>query len=294
MEFNEMDTTKVVQLLNDYYSVEYTLKRRGYDVKGYNNIESLIANSDDFYNSMKSISFRHIIRTIYDNENGISLNDLLIRNRSIDRKNLNERLINMTRNKFVGYDEINKIYFPIKDKNYGTSFEWFISEIIKREMKGISAFGVKILNLKSGGDYDVICRLEDIIIYIESKAGSINNITSRDISNFLYRDKDLNPSLSIFLIDSNGLTDNFKESFKSADWGQSNPRIPKKRRLKGRGIFYEVDTKIHCLTNELNLIGNIKLSINHYFSYIKPYGTIGPGPKSLASIYDEYEINRLY
>ena len=37
-------------------------------------------NSDDFYNCMKSVSFRSIIRKIYENENGINLDDLLLRN----------------------------------------------------------------------------------------------------------------------------------------------------------------------------------------------------------------------
>ncbi len=182
-------------------------------------------------------------------------------------------------------------YKKLPDKNIARTFEWFISEIIKREMSGIASSGIKLLGLKSGGDYDVISRLEDAVVHIECKSGSITNVTEDDITHFIARYKDLAPELSIFLIDTNGLPDDFKNKFEKADWKSHglSTRLPKKRRLKSRGVFYELFPRLHVITNDGNLIGNIKLSVSYYFSFVKPYGVMHPGQGYLAKYYDEYE-----
>lgn len=291
MIFSGMDTAQVVSLLNDYYSIEKTLKRRGYDIKGLEDTEQVIQTTDSFYENFKSFSFRQILKFIYDTDQGLTFEEILGKISNLTQQSLSSKL-NMLREQRCIFEIESPIRFKkIENKNYGRTFEWFISEIIKREMCGISCSGVKILNLKCGGDFDVIARLEDLLVHFECKSGSVNNVNESDITKFLHRYKELAPSLSILVFDTNGFPDNLKDKFQNADWEGHGlkSRRPLKRRLKGRGVFYELYPRVYSITNEGSLIGNIKLSINHFFSFVKPYGLIQPGPNYLSKFYDEFE-----
>lgn len=239
--------------------------------------------------NFKSFQFRQILKLIYDSENGMSESEILERISNLTPDSLSKKLeISINENCLVRNDSL---YNKIKGKSISRTFEWFISEIIKREMSGIACSGIKLKSLKSGGDYDVVSRLEDAVVHIECKSGSILNIKENEITHFIGRYKDLAPELSILLIDTDGLPNSFKQLCQKADWktyGLSE-RMPKKRRLKGRGVFYELFPRVHVITNEGNLIGNIKLSVNYYFSFVKPYGVNHPGTRYLANYYDEYE-----
>jgi len=286
-----MDTTEVINLLSDFYSIENTLKRRGFDVKDIEGSKKVIQNSQDFYEEFKSFSFRQVLRSIYDSDCGLCKDDILQKFSNLSDSFLSKKLNFMVQTGCVSKEPNTGKYLRCNDRNFGRTFEWFISEIMKREMCGISASGIKILNLKCGGDFDVIARLEDLLIYIECKSGSIFNISETDLTNFIARCRELAPSLSICLFDTNGLPDEFKGKFLKADWEKHGlkPREPKKRRIKNRGIFYELYPRIVTLTSEGNLIGNIKLSINHFFGNVKPFGLMAPGPDKLSKLYDEYE-----
>ena len=103
--------------------------------------------------------------------------------------------------------------------------------------------------------------------------------------------RDLVPLLAILIIDTNGISDNFKNIFKSIDWKSyiMAPNSPKRRRIKGRGIFYEINAKTYVVTAEGNLIGNIRMAINHFYCHIKPYAFLNPGKEVIAQYYDEYD-----
>lgn len=284
-----MDTRDVVTLLNDYYSIENTLKRRGYDVKTIADTLNVIQTSDIFYENFKSFQFRQILKLIYDSENGLSESEILEKISNLTPDSLSKKLEVLINENCLIRNE--SLYIKIKKKKISRTFEWFISEIIRREMSGIASSGIKLKNLKSGGDYDVVSRLEDAVVHIECKSGSILNIKENEITNFIGRYKDLAPELSILLIDTDGLPNSFKQICEKADWNKYGlgVRAPKKRRLKGRGVFYELFPRVHVITNEGSLVGNIKLSINYYFSFVKPYGVIRPGIEYLGNYYDEYE-----
>jgi len=285
-----MDTMAVTDLLNDYYSIENTLRRRGFDIKGEEDIKQVIQTSDSFYENLKSFSFRQILKAIYDSDIGLSKDELLEKVSNLSSNALSAKLHDLAKENCI-CETKQVCYQKIDAREYSKTFEWFVSEIVKREMYGISRINVKILNLRCGGDYDVISRLEDLLVHFECKSGRINNISKGNITNFIARYKELAPSMSILVLDTNGLPDDFKAKFLKADWKSHGlkPRSPQRRRKKGRGVFYELYPRISVLTSEGNLIGNIKLAVNHFFAFVKPYGLIKPGPDYLASCYDEYE-----
>ncbi len=291
MIISGMNTSDMVSLLNNYYSIENTLRRRGLDVKEENKEGKLIRSTQNFYEYFKSFSFRSILKNIYESNTGISFDDLLEKLGNLNQDSLSSKLQSMIDEKCIFYDEDSKLYRKNIGNHYSITFEWFISEIFKQEMKGIADYSIKILNLKCGGDFDVISRLEDILVYVECKSGNINNLNESDLNNFLFRNKELVPSLAILIIDTNGLTEEFKSKFDLVDWDTYvlKPCRPNRRRKKGRGIFHELNAKTYIVTNESNLIGNIKLSINHFINFIKPFAFLSPGPNYIAKHYDEYE-----
>ena len=295
MIISGMDTSDVVALLNDYYSISNSLSRRGFDVKDIADTRDAILTTDRFYKNFKSFSYRQILKLIYDSEIGIDASEIRSKLSSLTQDRLKSLLSQLTEDKCIVKDDTDTKYKRASDNNYARTFEWFICEVFKRELKGIASSGVKILKLRCGGDFDVIARLEDLLVYIECKSGSVFNVSKDDISNFLERYGELAPSFAILIIDTNGLPSQFDRTFQQADWWGAHglsARVPLKRRILHRGIFYEVIPRIHVVTNEGNLISNIKLSVNHFFGFVKPYGLIGPGPKYLSKYYDEYKVKR--
>lgn len=291
MIISGMNTSDVVSLLNNYYSIENTLKRRGFGDIRFQDDKRIIQKTDELYKDLKSFTIRQILKIIYESELGTDKKDILSTLNNLNEKSLTDKLTKLISKQYILNANVPNKYIPIPGKDFGRTYEWFISEVMNREIKGIASSGIKIRNLKSGGDYDVICRLEDDIVYIECKSGSINNINESHISNFFSRMRDLVPSLAILLIDTKGINDNFKNIFKSIDWKSyiMVPRLPKKRRIKGRGIFYEIDAKVYVVTAENDLISNIRLAINHFYCHIKPYAILSPGKKVIAKYYDEYD-----
>ena len=172
----------------------------------------------------------------------------------------------------------------------GVTFEWLVAHIVKNEMSGISSFGVRIADLEVGGDYDVLARLEDVIVFIECKTGTIGQISRADIDRFISRDGEISPNLSLFILDRNGLTDDFCNMWGQA-WGARGmgPLGPRKRSKRRRGVFYEAMPSKHVVTSEGNLVNNIRLSVNHYVTWVKPYGMVAPDETAHRDHYDEYE-----
>ena len=294
MIISGMDTSDVVALLNEYNSIRNSLTRRGFDVKDIMDSRDVIETTEQFYQNFKSSSYRQVLKLIYDSEIGIKASEILKRLSSLTQDALESLLSQLTEDKCIVKDSVDDKYRRASDNDYARTFEWFICEVFKQELKGIASSGVKILKLRCGGDFDVLARLEDLLVYIECKSGSVFNISKDDITNFLARYKELAPSFTILIIDTNGLPPEFYATFEQANWEAHglSTRLPFKRRIAGRGIFYEVIPRIHVVTNEGNLISNIKLSVNHFFGFGKPYGIITPGSDYLSKYYDEYEVER--
>jgi hypothetical protein len=87
-------------------------------------------------------------------------------------------------------------------KSFGETLEWFIAELIKREFEATAIWGVKFKRPKVGGDYDIIAKIESLILYMEIKSSPPKQIYDKEITAFLDRVEDLSPDITIFLIDT--------------------------------------------------------------------------------------------
>ncbi len=288
MNISGMDTQDVLALLVDYYSVSNTLRRRGLDFKEADGVEEVAQSSDAYYDHMRSASYRKLLRYIYSSS-GAAETELLKRFGDLTPEGLQEKVVQMIEDEVV--TRSGGQLHPLSGKTYGASFEWFVAEIFKREMSGIASFGVKLLNLKTGGDYDVISRLDDVLVFVECKTGSIDSVSQSDVNLFIARSEEIRPDFAVFLLDRSGLTEGFAAVCETADWQRWNlqPCRPKCRRISGRGVFHQLSATKYVVTGEGNLISNLKLMTNHYFTYIKPYALLSPSQETVATHYDQYE-----
>lgn len=288
MIISGMDTSDVVLLLRDYYSIEKTLTRQGFTVATVDDASHVIATTDLMYEALKSRSNRQVLRAAYQDK-CVTDDDIRKKCSHLGEEALSASFETLTAaGAFVASDGIVQ---PLANRQMGVTFEWFIAEAVKREMSGIASFGVHLEHLRTGGDYDVVARLDDVVVHIECKAGAIGGITQAQIAEFIKRDGELSPNLTLFVIDSGNLTTDFIGKWIEAGWkdigmGECRPRL---RHMRGRGQFYEASATKYVVTNNKNLISNIRLAVYHHHRWIRPFALMAPDDDIVAQSYDEYE-----
>jgi len=86
--------------------------------------------------------------------------------------------------------------------SFGETLEWYIAEMFKREFGCEAVWGVKFRRPRVGGDYDVIAKMGEALLYVEVKSSPPKQIFSSEITAFLDRITDLAPDLSVFFVDT--------------------------------------------------------------------------------------------
>lgn len=96
-----------------------------------------------------------------------------------------------------------KFYFTFYNlDSFGETLEWFVAQILNKEFSIPTLWGVKLLDISGGGDFDVLGLIESYLLYIECKTSPPNNVRLRDLWEFLRRREVLGSQLTIFLIDT--------------------------------------------------------------------------------------------
>jgi hypothetical protein len=89
-----------------------------------------------------------------------------------------------------------------KIDNIGPTLEWYVADLCERELYASARWGVQLEGLPAGGDYDVLASLSFGVLYIETKSAAPASITPRELRNFMQRHGELEPAISILLIDT--------------------------------------------------------------------------------------------
>jgi hypothetical protein len=116
MIISGMDKSVVTDLLNDYFSIENTLRRRGFDIKGEEDLGRVIQTTNLFYENLKSFSFRQILKAIYDSNDGMSQNDLLERLPNLTHAALVSKLNTLVKEGCISDKDSNGCYRKINEK----------------------------------------------------------------------------------------------------------------------------------------------------------------------------------
>ena len=155
---------------------------------------------------------------------------------------------------------------PKASYNFGDLFEWFIAQVLRKEFFSPSAWGVKIKDTLSGGDYDVLSIVEGHLLYIEAKSSPPKHIEEKEIASFLDRIEDLRPHFSIFIEDTTlRMTDKiivlFKHELLRRYTSLREDCLPIKR--LERELFLIGDA-IYVINSHPDLINNLAFTISHF------------------------------
>lgn len=250
------------------FSVENVLRRRGFNFfSSCPSDDLLIPNNDNlqinekFYEYFKKYSFRLFMRDIIKNKNKILLDGLtrFCSERTV-KKYLNFLLkAGMIVKDKEGHFELNNN----RINTFGSTLEWFVAKVFSKEFHSFADWRIKILNLKCGGDFDVIAILEGLIVFVEVKSSPPKHIHQNVISEFFMRMNDLNPNVAIFFIDTHlRLKDKINVMF---EWEfRKNSREFKIENFYSK--IFCVNNNVFIVNSKPDIITNIRECLKYYFS----------------------------
>lgn len=155
---------------------------------------------DGFYELMRRYSFRLFLRELIQFPSGADLGSVSrycsIRTARSYLARLSELGIVRT-DSGGGYERI-----PPQVISFGPTLEWYVCEIFRREFLAPALSCVHLQTTRYGGDYDVIALLDRHLICVEVKSSPPRGVELSAVSAFLNRLRDLQPHLTIFLVDT--------------------------------------------------------------------------------------------
>lgn len=87
-------------------------------------------------------------------------------------------------------------------QSFGPTLEWFVAQVFQREFCSPALWGVRLLDMAPGGDYDVLTLVEGDLLYVEVKSSPPKHIEQRDVTAFVNRVEELIPNAALFFVDT--------------------------------------------------------------------------------------------
>ncbi len=248
------------------------------------NPQALLVFEDILYNLMMEDSFRAGLR-----------------NWAFDNKNLDKK----TQEKVDSY--IKKCYafnlseekLEKRQKRYGQTFEWFISQVIKREFGAkTSGFGIRLKDANPNDEFDCLAILDGGIFYAECKTGKSD--IKNEIKKFAQRDTEVCGSYSMLIVDR-------KYIFTKDKSKDDIPKLKKseaidlgildifKVKFKSKKLnLFRIDAVENRYFFVLSAMKNMKETIRYVIKYINSYqeGQRNPAGYNIEKIpYTDGEIS---
>lgn len=152
-----------------------------------------------FYEMLKKYSFRLFLRDVIKHQDFFSIDQVARYATSAVTAGYTEYLKKIGLIEAVS-DRFRLLPGPIK--SFGTTLEWFVAEIFRREFAAEAIWGIRFKRPRIGGDYDLIAKVDGAIVYMEIKSSPPKQIYQNEISAFFDRTGDLSPEISIFFVDT--------------------------------------------------------------------------------------------
>jgi hypothetical protein len=184
-------------------SLTMLLKRRGFTVyKKEPRADLLVPDEpfrDGFYRALHKYSFRLFLRDVIKHQERFTLEQVT---RYTTTRVIRTYLaylsdIGLIREGAAGYSLLHR---PVT--SFGPTLEWYVAEFLRQEFGAEVHWGVKFRRPNVGGDYDVLARLENALLYVEVKSSPPKQVMDSEIAAFLDRVDDLAPEAAIFLMDT--------------------------------------------------------------------------------------------
>jgi len=245
-------------------SLEVLLKRRGFRIYKKEPSEDLLLPDSrfraGFYEMMKKYSFRLFLRDVIKHQNFFRLEDVTRFATSEVTQVYLEYITD------IGLVEKESDAYKLSRgpiKSFGETLEWFVSEVFHREFATEAIWGIRFKRPGVGGDYDVISKVDGIILYMEIKSSPPKQIYQNEISAFFDRVNDLLPEISMFFVDTelrmkDKIVLMFEEELK-----KRYPEPPKVTRME-KELFQILD-KIFIINAKDSIAANIEKVLSWYF-----------------------------
>lgn len=179
------------------------LRMRGFTVYKKEPCEDLLLPDERFiesyYKVLHKYSFRLFLRDVIKHRHLFTINDVT----KYATREVTKEYIDYLAG--VGIAEALNGQYRLKKqavKSFGPTLEWFLSEIFKREFSSEAIWGIKFKRPDVGGDYDLIAKIETLLLYMEIKSSPPKQIYANEITAFLERACDLLPDVSVFFMDT--------------------------------------------------------------------------------------------
>jgi len=188
------------------FSLEDALHRRGLRFHRADPVEGLVFPEDldpvfeeELYERMKKYSFRLLLRDIIKKRAGFRSSELA---GFCSPEVIQEYLGFLSKSGMIKKRGTAFRLVAEGVKSFGETLEWFVAQVFRREFKVPSLWGVRLLEMGTGGDYDVLALVEGRLVYTEVKSSPPKHIEQEQVDAFWGRVQELSPALAIFLVDT--------------------------------------------------------------------------------------------
>jgi hypothetical protein len=155
--------------------------------------------------------------------------------------------------------------------SFGSTLEWFIAEVFKREFASPAIYGVNVKKTPSGGDYDVIASWNQRLVYVEAKSSPPKGVELNEISSFFSRMDDILPEVAFFFNDTqlrmkDKLVVMFEEELEERYGRESKTLYPVERLI---GELFHVQNHIFIVNSKKDVLENFQYCLKHYLRYVR-------------------------
>ena len=157
---------------------------------------------------------------------------------------------------------------PLPVANFGVTYEWYVSQILRRDFGCQSAWGVRLAGLESGGDHDVVASVSGRFLYMEVKTSPPKHVKLPEISSFVKRIAEIGPDIAILHEDTQlRMKDKIVPLMEEALLSSFGLEVEFVR--LEREIFH-LDGVIYVVNSKPDLRRNLKTVFTHYFKSRNP------------------------
>ena len=222
-----------------------------------------------FYQMMKRYSFRLVLRDMIKYQDGFRIQDLTHYCSSRVVQGYCRLLCEMGAIRKDGRGKYRTCVSPLY--SFGSTLEWFIAEVFKREFASPAIYGVSVKKTPSGGDYDVIASWNQRLVYVEVKSSPPKGVELNEISSFFSRMDDLLPEVGILFNDTqlrmkDKLVVMFEEELEERYGRESKTLYPVERLI---GELFHVQNHIFIVNSKKDVVENFQYCLKHYLRYTR-------------------------
>ncbi|MFQ5882158.1 MAG: hypothetical protein ACE5I9_06765 [Candidatus Methylomirabilales bacterium] len=248
--------------------MEEVLRRRGISVARSNPADDLLfpsrlsaQMSERLYGLLKKYSFRLFLRDVIVQRDRLTDKALT---RFCSQEKAGEYLKFLSQARIVQGGGRGRYRLAKNLQSFGPTLEWVVAQVFQREFCSPALWGVRLLDMAPGGDYDVLTLVEGDLLYVEVKSSPPKHIEQREIAAFLDRVGELIPNAALFFVDTElRMKDKIVVMFE--DEFRRRGRAPHLRRLVDE--LFLCDERIFVVNSRPGLVSSLGRCLRYWLGH---------------------------